>query len=846
MGEKLLKRFLSQAAPSAKEQEFELNLDSSSLEGSKALQEIFSHLSAYQQQLLLWFGIFASGQKVPLELTAQVWQVPTEAAAEILESFAQKLLVLKAVDFPLQFIIPAATRTFINRECSSQGSLSVRRGVGGGQSIRSAHSTVLDYYLKRTVDRCQHSIIDDEYFYSSILWHAEQSNQPDILHTLIQEKADSGKSAWLEACSYLSRIDLYIAALEKALDVAAHQLEQNPEEALPLQCCYALTYAALVAQAQRVPTQWFGALLKTQAWRPLQALSYLRLLRDPQQRALAVSAVAPYLESAQLQLLLEVAAEIRSDAAKAEALRGIAPYTPPNLANQVLDAILSISSEYYQSLAFLAIKPRWPVQTVQRALIAVLKIEDEAQKTLVLQSWLPALPHRLLLNTYSAAIALENPAHRAALFILLIRRGFQLRGLLMDTLAEIDDPVDRVQIQAQLMRSNLGIPVDELTVLQAIETDIELTQFLDLHSKYLSRRHFEAVQSLISKVDDEFSYTLGFIALKERWPQHMISKIYSFMMKLRDVDAICLAIERLGHHSEQSLRYMAERAALLEDIDAARIFAALAKHNPIFLPRAIEKIRRIQDARTQINISLSLLSTYSTLAKNVFAIVPTLDSEAIQASIVGQIAPFLSKAELQEAFSLALNMRSRCSQAEALDGLAAFLTRDQIAWGLSQILNHSETDEALENTGKQFTAYSLETSFVPRNDIDLKSAGIASQDATQSARFDFDFQDSMEDILTIAEPLHRARALRSILHQLDVERTTLSRYSQILEVLIAGDGLDFIRSLPLLMPMMLNIGGDTVLGKIALLCSPSQPQFILSSQNKRGTSDKVLFPESPA
>ena len=105
----------------------------------------------------------------------------------------------------------------------------------------------------------------------------------------------------------------------------------------------------------------------------------------------------------------------------------------------------------------------------------------------------------------------------------------------------------------------------------------------------------------------------------------------------------------------------------------------------------------------------------------------------------------------------------------------------------------------------------------------------------------------LEAILQIPDAFYRASALRGVLHQLEETQLNEALLLRILKGLSSGEGIETIKVLPLLAPIISTIVGPAALKQIAESCQELGPQFGqqfgIKLQNMPDTSDKPPFRE---
>ncbi|MDW8215764.1 MAG: hypothetical protein RMJ55_19615, partial [Roseiflexaceae bacterium] len=133
------------------------------------------------------------------------------------------------------------------------------------------------------------------------------------------------------------------AAAENRRAAAAQQ--RAPHPGLEIRC--ALIEASIRALAGNLPPGLPALLVRYGVWTGRQALTYVRQMPDDEQRAAALTALAPHLpeteRSAVLRDALEAARAIDREDYRAEALGALAPHLPEALLPDALAAARAIN-----------------------------------------------------------------------------------------------------------------------------------------------------------------------------------------------------------------------------------------------------------------------------------------------------------------------------------------------------------------------------------------------------------------------------------------------------------------------------------------------------------------------
>jgi hypothetical protein len=274
--------------------------------------------------------------------------------------------------------------------------------------LPEAHAALLVRYRMRTQDDLWHTLPDDNYIFSHLTWHMEQAGWEEELHTLLQEETLRGQNSWYEARERLGQIAGYLADVTRAWRLAE---EQN---AIGLQCRYALMIASVNNLAQNLSPVLLTALVREKVWTQAQGLAHVRQISDSAQQAEAL-------------VRLVMARELPESSSKghsprAEALAGLVPHFPEQLKAQVpaeaLIAVRGIEDARSRAKALVGLAPYLPEVLLREALAAAQELPERdtslhSIRAEALAGLAPHLPEMLLGEALVAARKIENAKCRA-------------------------------------------------------------------------------------------------------------------------------------------------------------------------------------------------------------------------------------------------------------------------------------------------------------------------------------------------------------------------------------------------------------------------------------------------
>ena len=784
--------------------------------------------SQQAEAFFLWFGIFAPDCPISAEVFVAVWNIPSAETYRLLDFFSGTFVIDSVPESPQCYSILRATHTAAQALWNS---------TDLGLTVCEAHAQIVSACFALSAAEIGSLMPAGEYIYRQLLWHIEQSGRHDLLHTLLQQKLSTGQNSWFTACRQFGRPDLFTQALNKGQQYAASSSDAIAE-AVILQCRYTLIYAILRAQASNLPVHWLGLLLKHQIWSLPQVFNELALLADPHQKVAAIRAVAPILPESAFLSLLTLIAEICSDAIQSQALSGIANHVPESCLGDVLCLIQGIVDERYKAMLLKAFQ-NWPPDLISAALETVLKLKDEIQRTNVLLAWIPVLSQDLLAQINQVAQKTSDPIERTLLLVLLMSRGVGQTQRVIGFCSQLSSE-QHSELQIRLAQFNLKVPssLQRLSQRQGrCDAELSLKPAADL--------------SRSVKVDaalQEFDRVLAAIALIAQDSQGA-PEVHDFLLHLWDTDALCLALSHLAPKlSLETLEAVIEKVCVTNNAGAiAAVRVAIARQRKEYLPAAIAALEQIQEIENRIAVFIPLLGSYPELAQELYRLTVSLENEEIQSIRLSEIAEFLTVEDRSDALRRAIEMSSALSRNLCLNGLAPFLTAEQLRWGLERLSTQSIV-QTLENTGKQFMAYSLESLEGPQSPESQSQSALFGPHSVQSCFVpDTISSDILKAIFEIPNSFYRANALRGVLHQLQTSQVDAALLLQLLTELSPGDGIETMKVLPLLAPVISNIAEPAALKQIAESCQELGQQFgqpwSITLQSMFDISDKVPFRE---
>lgn len=323
-------------------------------------------------QAFAWLGILRVDASINVRVAAVLWDVNEAEAVRILDLLWNESLLLKAIPI---LVNGTAERTYrINNLLHDFAIRLLTRSAPQGldYTMVQAHAKLIDQYR----GRCQgmassgarwYTLRDDGYIHEHLLWHLERAELVTEIHQVLAEETPDGKNGWFVVRDRLGQVAGYMRDVSRAWEIAHRQSleslnEGNMSPDIGLQIRYALMTASVYNIAGRIPPPLFGRLLKSNTWKPQQALAYAQLQpNDPYgfdtAKTLALREIVPYLPE---PLLLKVISDewIKLRGPDAELISLVIGQLKQQAIDSAFDDLSSTVRNYSQLTALLPIAAR--------------------------------------------------------------------------------------------------------------------------------------------------------------------------------------------------------------------------------------------------------------------------------------------------------------------------------------------------------------------------------------------------------------------------------------------------------------------------------------------------------
>lgn len=238
-----------------------------------------------------WFGVFPEDVLLSSKMITTLWEIDERTVERDLRYLRSKSLLLsgpqlsEAVStYRLHDLVHDLARNLLINPTAplEKGDL-----PGLGLELQDAHRILLNRYRKKTVSNQWHTIPDDGYIHSHLLWHLEKAKQVEEIHALLQEETSESRNAWYETRDHLGQTGGFIEDIARAwrLTESTYEVGRDRQSLkISLEIRYALMTASVNSLASNVPSNLLAGMVKTNLWTLAQGLAYARLVPDLKHR----------------------------------------------------------------------------------------------------------------------------------------------------------------------------------------------------------------------------------------------------------------------------------------------------------------------------------------------------------------------------------------------------------------------------------------------------------------------------------------------------------------------------------------------------------------------------------
>ncbi|MBW4596693.1 MAG: hypothetical protein KME46_28280 [Brasilonema angustatum HA4187-MV1] len=641
-------------------------------------------LEDFERENFTWLGVLPEDATITDKMVVTLWDLDdAREASDILEDLRSKALLLPGVT------LGDETRTYrlhdllhdLARNLLTAPTKPKRRGdlPGLGLKLVDVHNIFLERYKEKTKNGQWHTLPDDGYIHQRLTWHFEKALKTEEIHLLLQEETETGRNGWFEACDRLGQTANFVIDIARAWKLAEKMFEEKPTQSIALQCRYALITTSLNSLAKNIPGSLIAALVKQKLWSQAQGLAYVQQTKESNQRAEALSALAPYLSESLLSIALEAALGIQSDSYRASALSGLAPHLSEVLLEKALEVALSIKDDRYRASALTGLAPHLSEVLLEKALEVVLSIKYYKHRTKALTGLAPHLSEVLKAEVLEKALEV----------ILSIKDDYNRADALTGLAPHLSE-VLKAEVLEKALEVALSIKDDDYSAKT-------LTGLAPHLSKALLEKALEATLSIKDDYDRADALTGLAPHLSEALKAEVLEKALEVALSIKDDYDRADALTGLAPHLSKALLEKALEAAfsIKNDYYRAEALTGLAPHlsevlKAEVLEKALEVILSIKDDDDRAKALTGLAPHLSeVLLEKALEVALSIKDDDDRAKALTGLAPHLSEVLLEKALEIARSIKNDKYRTKALTGLAPHL---------SEALKAEVLEKALEAT----------------------------------------------------------------------------------------------------------------------------------------------------
>ena len=228
-----------------------------------------------------WLGVLPEDVTLTASLCSTLWSCDERTAAAGLRFLRDKSLLMHdrgrpdgSQTYRLHDLMHDMSRHLLVAPTEPERADDLR---GLGTPLHEAHAALLGRYRAKTRSGLWHTLPDDGYVHSRLIWHLEQSGQIEEVHKVLAEESPAGRNGWYEARERLGQMAGYLTDLARAWSlVTGGRGEGHSRRAMGLQCRYALINASIKSSAGVLPLNLLVALIESGVWSRSQGFAFAR------------------------------------------------------------------------------------------------------------------------------------------------------------------------------------------------------------------------------------------------------------------------------------------------------------------------------------------------------------------------------------------------------------------------------------------------------------------------------------------------------------------------------------------------------------------------------------------
>jgi len=627
-------------------------------------------LSPERLKCFTWLGVLPDDVTITENLAATLWECSSIQGRKLLRHLRQKALLLSSTqetNYRLHDLLHDLARNLLQSPTTPEKAFQL---PGLGLSIPEAHQQLLARYRQQTTNGLWHTLTDDGYIYSRLIWHLEKAQKIEEIHQLLQEETPEGYNGWYWQCDQQGKTANFVKDISRAWAIAEANLTANRTESISLQCRYALIFTSLNSLADNISPELMAALLEKEIWKPAQALAYVRQNKHSYSQAKGLEKIIKYLPSSSLSPeVLDAAIAIGDERNRARALVGLAPHLSQSLLSEALDAARAIGDELHRARVLVGLAPHLPQSLLSEALDATRAIGDELNRAQTLVELAPHLPE-VLPKALDAARAIGDEFNRAKALVELAPHLPEVLPEALDAARAIGDEFNRAKALMGLTPHSPEVLPEALDAARAIEDEFYRAIALQL-APHLPEVLLEALDAARA-IGNEFYRAIALQGLASHLPK-VLPEALEAARAIRNESNRAIALQGLATYLPEVLSEALDTArAIGDEFNRAIALVELAPHLPEVLPEALDAARAIRNERYRADALQKLAPHLPEVLPEALDAARNIGDENYLAIALQELAPHLPEA-LPEALEAARAIRNESNRAIALVGLATHL-----------------------------------------------------------------------------------------------------------------------------------------------------------------------------
>jgi tetratricopeptide (TPR) repeat protein len=209
---------------------------------------------------MLWLALLPFEEKIHEAMTCTLWEVDAAVAGRILQKLADDALLKRDEG---RYSIHTLMHQTIRRV------LSLSSPQGLGVSMREGHARIIDRYRERLVGGHWHTVSDDGYIVSRLVWHFAKAGKYEELFDLLRAQNPDGSNSWYQRRFGADQATGYLEDLKLARGVAVEMRSARH------QVFAALCHSSIISRTSNYGSDVMAGLIRRGIWTPVFAFRWI-------------------------------------------------------------------------------------------------------------------------------------------------------------------------------------------------------------------------------------------------------------------------------------------------------------------------------------------------------------------------------------------------------------------------------------------------------------------------------------------------------------------------------------------------------------------------------------------